>query len=406
MHRYTDLNRGRNSRLTRLEGNLVVANRKRANKTGKTIIINSQFFLWIVILIMFSVSALYIRYQALYVEDSVFRDGYLLINEHFLTKNPLPTPGVNQNQSDAITQVNSVNNNSISANPTSGQNIVPQIPGGYSQSGVTQSQVPSQTVPRALGTTGNDAVVMSSPSTMPITGVSSQFSQTQPQVQPRVAIPPVQNNLGMNQENPNMQYSAMNRQSITGSAGNYVSTLPNLSGGYPSVQPLSQVTRTPTVSTSPASLPQKSEVFSYYQPILNSKSTKVGFFVVNKKTDYNPQQLYQVLFQNLLVFQSNNPKVKNFFDPQTRLNNAWLENNTLLLDFNSAFENSKYGYMGIEVKIQQVLWTFFNFKADTVNKVGYISFLIDGKRKDVVGGDGKILKPFYSRKDLRSVITL
>ncbi len=406
MHRYTDLNRGRNSRLTRLEGNLVVANRKRANKAGKTITINAQFFLWIVILIMFSVSALYIRYQALYVEDSVFRDGYLLINEHFLTKNPLPAPGVNQNQSDAITQINSVNNNSMLANPTPGQNISPQISGGYSQSGIIENQVSVQTSPRIPGATGNNTTVMASPSAMPVTGVSPQFSQTQPQVQPRVATPPVQNNPGMNQENPNMQYNTVNRQLNTGSAENYVSTLPNLSGGYPPVQPFSQVVRTPTVPATPASLPQKSEVFSYYQPILNSKSTKVGFFVVNKKTDYIPQQLYQALFQNLLVFQSSNPKVKNFFDPQTRLNNAWIENNTLLLDFNSAFENSKYGYMGIEVKIQQVLWTFFNFKADTVNKVGYISFLIDGKRKDVIGGDGKILKPFYSRKDLRSVITL
>ena len=48
------------------------------------------------------------------------------------------------------------------------------------------------------------------------------------------------------------------------------------------------------------------------------------------------------------------------------------------LDFNGAFQFSKLGDKGIILQIQQILWTIFR---NSPEKIKYVSFLIEGKRK-------------------------
>jgi spore germination protein GerM len=83
----------------------------------------------------------------------------------------------------------------------------------------------------------------------------------------------------------------------------------------------------------------------------------------------------------------------------------------LLIDFNSRFEYNRYGYMGLSIQIQQLLWTIFRYNDEIIRRaretgqpvvhISRVSFLIEGRRKSRIGGEGVPLKLFYSRSDLK-----
>ena len=91
-------------------------------------------------------------------------------------------------------------------------------------------------------------------------------------------------------------------------------------------------------------------------------------------------------------------------DNGVKLVDVKIEENVLMINFNKKFEYTKYGYMGHQARIQQILWTIFNSKAAKIEKIAYVSFLIEGERKMNIGGEGMGLKPFYSRKDMKKII--
>ena len=90
----------------------------------------------------------------------------------------------------------------------------------------------------------------------------------------------------------------------------------------------------------------------------------------------------------------------NAFDKKVQLLKAWVENDVLIVDFNSRFEYNRYGHLGLKMQIQQVLWTAFGVSKDSQHELNRVSFLINGRRKERLGGEGLVLKPFYSRLDL------
>lgn len=413
MHKYADLKKNRS--ITSLQGNLVVSKRRKPIPR-QTITSQLPIKTWLFILFMFVVSGLYIRYQALHVGDSVFRDAYLLINEHFIAKPVLPPPGETiSSETSTVIETTTTLNNTVSATetPSPQGSVVPNNPA------IAQSQTQSQplnntsTVP-VTSTTSTTSTVSTASTSSAVTPNQDIIKANTGVVNTTATVVPANTqpttaNVNTTANIPPVEYSAQSVQNIQeGGLTTQVAQNAKSLQGITANQGVNQNQLLLEQSVPPApslSKPQE-KVFSYYHPVLNSTSTKVGFFVVNKKTTFRKETFYQDLLVNLVKFESSNPKVRNFFDPRTRINNAWVENDTLILDFNSFFENSKYGYMGMEAKLQQVLWTFFNYDQDQINRVSYISFLIDGKRRDTIGGDGKILKPFYSRKNLSSIVKL
>ena len=117
-------------------------------------------------------------------------------------------------------------------------------------------------------------------------------------------------------------------------------------------------------------------------------------FVPSSKKNY----VYD-LINKLIQYQQKNNNYFNSFNENTILLNYKMEQDTLLLNFNSQFEYNRLGDKGIDLQIQQILWTIF--KSPFGIKVKYISFLFNDRRKRIIGGHGFELKPFYSRKDLK-----
>ena len=115
-------------------------------------------------------------------------------------------------------------------------------------------------------------------------------------------------------------------------------------------------------------------------------------------------------FKNLIItlihFKSEERKIINGFQSKVILKNVYLENDVLILDFNEAFEFSRYGYAGLNLRIQQILWTVFNSNGAKAEKIAQIAFMINGERKRKMGGEGVELKLFYSKKDMVKTISL
>ena len=134
------------------------------------------------------------------------------------------------------------------------------------------------------------------------------------------------------------------------------------------------------------------------------KGREVEF--VSRPIDFtaNRQKYFSSLISSLIKYQPLNKKEINPLDNGVRLVNIKIEANVLMINFNKKFEYTKYGYMGHQARIQQILWTIFNSKAAKIEKIAYVSFLIEGKRKMNIGGEGTGLKPFYSRKDMKKII--
>ncbi|OHD57850.1 MAG: hypothetical protein A2096_01445 [Spirochaetes bacterium GWF1_41_5] len=102
----------------------------------------------------------------------------------------------------------------------------------------------------------------------------------------------------------------------------------------------------------------------------------------------------------LLHYKSPESDIITSIPPKVELLDAYIENNVLILDFNRHFEYNKHGYIGLEVQIQQILWTITG-----INEQLSLSFLIEGRRKHKIGGEGMILRPFYSVKDRKKIIS-
>ena len=117
---------------------------------------------------------------------------------------------------------------------------------------------------------------------------------------------------------------------------------------------------------------------------------------------FHEKDYYYNLVSRLIEYKQNSQSL-DVFSTKTVLLKSWVEKDTLLLDFNGAFQFSKLGDKGIILQIQQILWTIFR---NNPNHIRYVSFLIEGKRKINLGGHGLQLKPFYSEKDLVRIINL
>lgn len=122
------------------------------------------------------------------------------------------------------------------------------------------------------------------------------------------------------------------------------------------------------------------------------------------------ESYFKNLINTLIHFKASDRKLINGLQFHTKntikILRVYLENDVLILDFNEAFEYSRYGYAGLNLQIQQILWTVFNSKGAKLEKIKNISFMINGVRKKKIGGEGMELKLFYSRKDLRKQISL
>ena len=66
------------------------------------------------------------------------------------------------------------------------------------------------------------------------------------------------------------------------------------------------------------------------------------------------------------------------------------EGDTVFLDFNAEFEYNRLGYEGLRAQVNQIVFTATQFSG-----IKSVVFLINGKRRDSIGGEGfSIAKPF------------
>lgn len=154
-------------------------------------------------------------------------------------------------------------------------------------------------------------------------------------------------------------------------------------------------------STSPTTSVGRQKAFYYLVKTkpdshLLQLSPKQGSIISLSKNDH-----YYNLVSKLIEYKSDDNVSLSVFSPKVVLLKSWVEQDTLLLDFNENFQFSRLGDKGIVLQIQQILWTVFR---NNPLKVRYVSFLIAGKRKFQIGGHGIQMKPFYSEKDLVRVI--
>ncbi len=94
-----------------------------------------------------------------------------------------------------------------------------------------------------------------------------------------------------------------------------------------------------------------------------------------------------------------------FFPEKLIVKRAWVENQTLMVDFNRAFEYSRYGRKALAVRLQLLLWSVFSANQNLQPApIRFVSILIEGRRKTKIGGDGWVVNPFYSERDLKPAI--
>lgn len=134
---------------------------------------------------------------------------------------------------------------------------------------------------------------------------------------------------------------------------------------------------------------------------LDKRSGLVKLTPVKTLVEAGDLDPYASAVKELLRFHSDRDSaLVNTFPENVRLRSARIENGVLLLDFNQAFEFNRFGHLGLQVQIQQILWTVFDVSDQRDKKLESISILVDGKRKKTLGGEGMVLKPFYGRSDL------
>ena len=148
------------------------------------------------------------------------------------------------------------------------------------------------------------------------------------------------------------------------------------------------------------------EIVTLYLAKFSNEKNAINFIPIPQRVAYQSRKrLLPNVVNALINFRSQEEKFNRFFSSKVKLKGYFIENETLVLNFNRFLENSKYGYKGLEVRLQQILWTLLNLKTDLLGKrISFISILIDGERNPRLGGDGFLLKPFYYRKDLKSSV--
>ncbi len=164
---------------------------------------------------------------------------------------------------------------------------------------------------------------------------------------------------------------------------------------------LSQPAAQPIRKTTPLAIGHEVMLFL---PKINEEGI-VSFQPYSKAfTIGSKQNAYELAIAELASFKGEKENMANFLSPKIELRQSKIESRTLILDFNRNFEYSRYAHKGIEIRLQQILWTIFTLAESRgeENLFRYVSFLIDGKRKSVLGGDGFFLNPFFSKEDLKA----
>jgi germination protein M len=78
----------------------------------------------------------------------------------------------------------------------------------------------------------------------------------------------------------------------------------------------------------------------------------------------------------------------------TKLKGAWIKNGVAYLDFSREFEFNNYGRESTMAQLQQVVYTVTEFST-----VSQVQFLIDGKVKTYLGGEGVVIGRPLGRND-------
>lgn len=164
----------------------------------------------------------------------------------------------------------------------------------------------------------------------------------------------------------------------------------------------------PRTAASPASpRPQAGELRyegNFFLTQLDRKTGAARVLPIRSAFAWGERNAYGEAVKHLVKLRPDREGYLNPFPENVRLNKAWIENGVLLLDFNRAFEYNRFGHLGLQVQIQQVLWTVFDLSdrsgSMVPEKIDSVSILIDGKRKKTLGGEGLALKLFYGREDL------
>ncbi len=191
------------------------------------------------------------------------------------------------------------------------------------------------------------------------------------------------------------------------------STTPSTTPGTaPSTGPTPQSAGTPNTLHNLGNLPPNQNnslnrnqiVFSFYLPKFSTEKNSVNFIPIAQSINNSGNSIKSIM-RSIFRFKTKNNNLKNFLTPQIKLLGAFIENQTLILNFNKFFESSKFGYKGLEIRLQQVLWTMLSLDPQVLGeKVSFVSIIIEGERKSKIGGDGILLKPFYSKQDLKKEI--
>jgi spore germination protein GerM len=162
-----------------------------------------------------------------------------------------------------------------------------------------------------------------------------------------------------------------------------------------------------TIATQPAARPQTGELRyegNFFLTQLDRKTGAARLLPIRSAFAWGERNPYGEAVKHLVRLRPDREGYLNPFPDNVRLNKAWIENGVLLLDFNRAFEFNRFGHLGLQVQIQQVLWTVFDLSdrsgSMVPEKIDSVSILIEGKRKKTLGGEGLALKLFYGREDL------
>ena len=148
-----------------------------------------------------------------------------------------------------------------------------------------------------------------------------------------------------------------------------------------------------------ASRMYKEEIF-----IIHRKGDKAFLVPIPVSFKSRREKYFFHLVEKSIHFKPRERKYINAFQKEVKLRNTSIENDVLMIDFNRGFEYSRYGYLGLNAQIQQILWTVLHSRGARDEKISSVAFTIDGKRKRKIGGEGMELKLFYTKKDLRKKI--
>ena len=220
-----------------------------------------------------------------------------------------------------------------------------------------------------------------------------------------------------NQENQTAQTTAAENPATAAATATSATSAQNPAANSQAAVAINGLTTTEQLSkgmTAKANVSQTANEIFLYFPVIDEKKDKITFTALRHgiRTDLKNLE-YGNVIKDLIEQKSAQNNIYNFFNENIKVRRAWIDNDTLIIDFNRSFEYSRHGYAGLEIRIQQILWTAFNLpflydsrKIKNNKPIEYVSFLIGGRRKSKIGGDGMALSPFYSRDDLLKTINL